>query len=337
MHAARIMFRTSAALAALVLLGWFMAGPDRQLTVTPGDPAAAAHQPSVGRPEGRERAWARAETDPVRRAALLRRKLESWVALAPEDACAWVLGLPDSDRLNAATALLIATADQPELASELTRQLCAADPTFIREHGTILLAVLVESGASDVALQFAARGGPESPVWLDCTFGLWAAHDPEQAARAALALPDGGGFSTVAGVWAEQDPAGLAEFAMEKLDGTSRTLALEDALGQWLIRDPAAVSEWLGRFEPTAELDAGVSALALLPALVHPHPDVALGWAAGIVDPALRIRTLARVATQWAEVNPFAARQYVAATGELTLVDRLDLLAVLDRPPRPPD
>lgn len=336
MRPARPLFLVSAALAALVLLGWLAAlGPGQPPDAATVRPAGGTpHQPP-GQPAGLPSTHAAAKSgrDPAR----FGHELEAWVAHTPEAACAWVLSLPASDRLDAATALLIAAADQPELASELARHLCKADPAFIREHGTILLAVLVEAGAPEVALRFAATGGAESLDWLDSTFSLLAEQDPEKAALTALARPEAEGFSTVARIWAGQDPARLAGFAMERLEGISRALALEEALPQWLARDPVAVSGWLDRFEPAAELDAGVSALALLPALARPHPDVALGWAASIVDPELRARTLASVATQWAEVNPFAARQHVSIAGELTLADRLNLLAVLDRPPRPPD
>ena len=276
---------------------------------------------------------ARRETDPALRAGKVRTVLHDWAAAEPDAAAAWVLFTPADERLEHATTLLIALANQPDAAARLARLLCEKDPAFIREHGDTLVTVLAENKLFAAALRFAEIGGPERAQWISLTLARWAEQQPQLAAEAALALAEPDGFPTVIASWSARDPAALAEFARQVPDPTARTAALTEALRRWIERDPSSAANWINHIEPGAEFDESAQALATLPPLLSRHPDVALGWAASIVDPALRATTLRSVVQSWMHTDTTDARRQITASSLLSAEDRATLLALLDRTP----
>lgn len=286
-------------------------------------PAAPEAAPPEARPIGKP-----AETGPRPQ-----EQMDAWVATSPDAACAWVLGRPAGDRLDAATTLLIAAADHPGLAARLAARLCAEDTTFVRDHGDTLVTVLGAQGRFDAALAFARMGGPEHSEWLQRVLTDWARQDPRAAVRAALDQPEDEGLPQVAAVWAAHDPAALADFAMDSLRGPARTQALTAALPVWIERQPAAVAAWLDRFGPNQEFDSSFAALALLPVMVARYPDVALDWAGLIVDPEIRRHTQSALVLQWARNDPAAVQRHLDSAPNLSDDDRTRLLASLHRPP----
>ncbi len=273
------------------------------------------------------------ETDPATRAGKVRTALHDWTAVAPDAAAAWVLTTPGDERLDHATTLLIALANQPEDAARIAKLLCVKDPAFIREHGDTLVTVLTENKLFSAALSFAEIGGPERAQWISITLARWAEQQPQLAAEAALALAEPDGLPVVVATWSARDPAAVAEFARQIPDPTARTAALTEALRRWIERDPSAAAGWINTIEPSADLDVSARALATLPPLLSRHPDVALGWAASMVDPTLRAETLRTVVLSWAQTNTAAARRRIANAPDLGTDDRATLLALLDRTP----
>ncbi len=291
--------------AALVL---FSGGAGLGWWITSCDPLILARMPSFAAAETVDGARA---SDPARR-------------------CEEVLRLPVDQRLAAATALLIAAAEEPGLASRLARRLCAADPIFRREHGDTLITMLGASHQFEAALAFAELGGPERSVWLQRCLEDWAETDPGAAMQAALAQPGGEGLAHVAAQWAERDPAAAAEFALQSLPGDARAQALAVVLPAWIQRQPAAAASWLDQLEPNQELDGSLATLARLPAIVATWPDVACDWSAAIVDPEIRQRTQTELVQQWAGTDRTAARAYLTSASRLLPPDRLRLLALLE-------
>lgn len=273
------------------------------------------------------------EPDPVIRAGRIRAVLHDWTLADPTAATAWVLSTPVNERLDHATTLLIALANQPEDAARVARLLCEKDPAFIREHGDTLVTVLTENKLFGAALRFAEIGGPERAQWISLTLARWAEQQPQLAAEAALALAEPDGFPVVVATWSARDPAAVAEFARQIPDPNARTAALTEALRRWIERDPASAAVWINTIEPSAEFDVSARALATMPPLLSRHPNVALGWAASVVDPTLRAETLRTVVLSWAQTDSTAARHHIVTNNGLGAEDRATLLALLDRTP----
>jgi hypothetical protein len=146
---------------------------------------------------------------------------------AASDAVENVLRLPDSARVAAASDLLLELSDQPEVASEVARQLARRDKSFVREHGASLIATLAANGDFIGAMVFAELGGPERPLWLGQALMALADQDPALAAHAAMFEFDGEGFPEIAAIWAKRDPAAFAAFANRLPDNLHRSIALE--------------------------------------------------------------------------------------------------------------
>ena len=142
------------------------------------DPARAL-QRATAAADGRAR-------EELRHAALC-----GWARVAPEAAADWVLAAPVDQRLAAAASVVIGAVEQPEAAMRVARRLCAADPTFVREHGHTVIAALGAAGEFAAAQQFAELGGPERALWMCSVFARWAQADPAAALKAAQALEDG--------------------------------------------------------------------------------------------------------------------------------------------------
>jgi hypothetical protein len=87
---------------------------------------------------------------------------------------------------------------------------------------------------------------------------------------------------------------------------------LNAALPRWVDEDPVAASKWINQFEPSAEFDAGLAAIAERPRLVRQNPELALEWADNICDRSKRIMTKHAIFTQWAERNRPAAERFAA-------------------------
>jgi hypothetical protein len=129
------------------------------------------------------------------------------------------------------------------------------------------------------------------------------------------------------------DPAAVAAFAVTLPSGAERTLALQQALPQWVSRDAHSAAAWLRGFASTEEFDAGATALASSTELVETTPEAAIRWAASVKDPTARANALHALAANLAGRNADAVRRFIADTPELPTTGVRALLDGLNLPP----
>lgn len=244
-----------------------------------------------------------AEPNRLRREKLRAAALRGWGAQAPESAADWVaLNLREVERSAALVAVIDGAAREPARARQFVGQLNLADPANAYEHGHALIRAFVARGEFAAAAEFSTVSPAESSArsaWINGAFSSWAQHQPRSAAQAALTVVDPAAreiaFGGVIAGWAPAEPASLAAFSLQMPVGPERTAALAEALRHWVTQEATAASNWMSRLEPSAELDAGAAAVATFLPLIASRPEVALGWAQAIVEPALREQTLAVV------------------------------------------
>lgn len=281
-------------------------------------------------------ARALAEPNRGRRERFLKTALRAWAENAPADAAHWALARPAGEREAALASVIAGAAAQPDEAVFLVRQLCDAEPALALERGSALIAALGERESFAEAAKFAAAGAPaQRDAWTGAAYARWAENEPKAAADSALALADpaqrDAALRAAITGWAPNEPASLADFAVKLPAGETRLYALGESMRQWIDADPVAAAAWIDRFEPSAELDNAVAAIAQQPYLAERRPDVALSWAESITDRGVRAATLGQLVQAWAQRDPAAARRYIETSRDLRAEDRTDLLNVLGR------
>lgn len=268
------------------------------------------------------------ESNPMLRERLRNAVLKGWAAVAPDKAADWTLVLPAADRRSALVAVFSGAVERPSEAARLGKKLCAQIPEEAGDYGQLLISALTESGAYETAAHFAQESTSEhGPAWLNAAYYQWAMHQPESALKAFGGISDRAArshaFLGLTAGWAEANPAAVANYAVNLPAGADRAAALGQMLSQWATRDPLTASEWmLKNLNPSPDLDEGVAAVASLPSLVSQRPEIAIGWAESIADPALRASTLTTVARLWAERDPDGARRYLQSTGSLSAEEK---------------
>lgn len=187
----------------------------------------------------RERGLTAVVTSPSLPIALAREPVPSRVEnlqrlalIAPDDAAASVLALPDDERLAPATALLTALAERTDDLVRVAQRLCREDQVFVREHGDTLITILMAAGEHAHAVEFAALGGPERGEWLARAFRLWSEQAPEKAAEAALAFNGDDAAPAAFRPWAARDALAVARFAARTDTDNARRAAHEALLAQ---------------------------------------------------------------------------------------------------------
>jgi hypothetical protein len=108
--------------------------------------------------------------------------------------------------------------------------------------------------------------------------------------------------------------------------GENRDYALDRAMDNWSLQDPAGLADWLDTLPPGAESDAGTALLLAKADGANCSPEVALGWVEVITDPGLKLASLTRVLEQWAQTDSAAAADYVKNASWLDDRQRLALL-----------
>jgi hypothetical protein len=269
-----------------------------------------------------------------RRTAWLHAVLRGWAAVAPGAAAAWISTLPSIEREGAESAVMEGAIHNSAAAIALARQLVQSDPADARSHANQLLRVLSHCGEYEAGVDFAVNLPAHiRSEMLGTAFQYWALSQPERAFDVALKLPEGDTRKTALDAaisgWSQGDPSGLAEFALNLSSATDRAEALQTALREWVQVNPKAASEWIDKFDPKPELDAGAAAVALEPGVLAKRPEIAASWAESITDPMLRSNTLANVLRGWAGKDSAAALNYAKASTALQPTDRDTLLAEL--------
>lgn len=305
------------------------ASPRREREMTDTLKSLAATDPT------RALALASAEPNLRLRETLLQAVLEGWATRKPDDAVAWAMNLAEDRRRQAIEAVFAGAARDPEAVIRLGTRLSAQEPALTGDYGNSVVNALAQTGAFDAAVRFASSVSAEHRgQLLSSAFHAWAQHRPEQALEALKALPDANArVEAQQGLlsgWAYTQPAALANHAMQLPAGEERARALREALPQWVARDPVATLQWLDKFDPAPDFDAGVAAVASLHTLVSKSPAVALSWAESIFDPALRHDTIRNVVEQWARSDQTAARRYVENLQDVSADQRTQMLEAIN-------
>lgn len=313
------------------------------LSALPHSPAAdeatgAALQKLAESDPARALALALQERNRHRRTDWLHAVLRGWATVAPLDAAAWLSNLSSLEREGAEGAVMEGAAHQTAAAIDLAQRLVQSDPTNARSHANLLLRVLSRDGEYEACVDFTSRL-PESirAEMLGTAFQYWAEAQPEHALNVALKFPAGDTRKTALDAaisgWAQSDPAGLAEFALKLPSAEDRTEALQTAMREWVGINPKAASDWIDKFDPKPELDAGAAAVALQPDIIARQPEIAASWAESITDAKLRSATLAQVLREWSGKNRPAALDYAKNSSVLEPADRTTLLNELSSSP----
>lgn len=262
--------------------------------------------------------------------------------LATRDAQAavsWTLShVRASERRAAVEAIAAGAVTQPEEAIRAFHQLTLDDPLLASDHGNALVSAFAHAGQFQTASDFAAAGPTQfRAAWLSNVYHSWAVCQPQAALASLNNIADTAARKEAtnglyAG-WASSDPAGLVAYAQTLPVGESRLDALKEGLTQWVYRDSTAASDWMDKFDPSPDLDAGAAAIAVMPALVERKPDIAASWAESITDPELRANTLLDLIRLWAEHDALAARKYASTSTALRPETRALALSILTPEP----
>ena len=262
---------------------------------------------------------AQAEINRHLREQLLAAALRGWGRAAPDAAAGWAFAQGEpSDRASALRAVFAGAVDRPEEAVRVGRLAFERDPNGATEHGVALIDALVEAGHYAVASRVASESNPARPVWVIEAFAKWSTLQPDEAAHAAAALPEGevrtDALRGTANGWGEADPGGLSQFLTALPASTTRRELLGHSLRQWVTTDPVAASKWINGVELGPDMDEGVAAVATMSSL---KPEVATSWAESIESPQLRSETLATVLREWGRTDPKTAAHYLATARDL--------------------
>jgi hypothetical protein len=257
--------------------------------------------------------------------------LRGWASASAQEASTWVSTLPSDDRPDAMQAVFTGAAGDPESMVRFADILFSEDPPSTKIYGPILMTVLNEAGAYEIAAHFAQeKGAAERRSWLSGVFYQWAAHQPEQARAAIDHMTDEStrneAFGGLVSGWAEANPSTLASYALTLPAGVNQTEALRQALSQWAAKDLVGATEWIAHFEATPDLDVGIAAVATSANMIDGWPQIAQGLAENISQPELRANTLQQVARRWEEHSPGSVEHFIHATPNLRQEDRAALL-----------
>lgn len=262
--------------------------------------------------------------------------LRGWGATAPDSAADWAMALPlPGERMRCVEAVLTGAAERPDDAVRVGLRLCAADRNTAGPYGHALVNALIgKQGAFEAATRFAQSAGmvDMQAVLLESAYRQWADHQPQQALQDLAQIADPkirhAAYEGVLSGWASSNPAQLAHYAQALPAGEDRSRTFGAALFHWVEKDPVGATEWIGRYDPSPDLDPGVAAVATLPTLVSGQPQLAMDWAGSITDPSLRAMTKKNVFGDWARNDPAAARKFAEALGNPD--ERESLLAIID-------
>lgn len=279
---------------------------------------------------------AQGETNLKLRDALVQASLRGWARLSPTNAADWALALADPGAREAALSSVFAgtLAVNPDAAVRLCSLVCSKDPGNAAGYGSRLIDELCAAGDFDMAAQLAVQGdgATQRSIWMAEAWSKWAELQPDQAAAAAVAIPDtdakNEALHGMVGGWAATDPAGLARFLSQLPPGGDRGLMVGQALQSWVQQDPAAAANWIN--DQTAalgsDLDQGVESVATLNIL---KPDLAVNWAESIDNNRLRSEALTDILRNWVQTDFTAARNYFETTRDLQPADRQQIAEII--------
>jgi hypothetical protein len=278
----------------------------------------------------RAMALAEAEGNLKLREQLKQAALSGWASTAPADASNWALALKTpSERSTAmSTVFASAAAADPDAAVAVAKYMMQEGIDGFQGYGSSLIDALCNAGNFQAAAQFAAGGDDQTRRgWLGEMYSQWAALQPEEAAKAAMAITDpdvqNGALHGVIGGWAEADPAALTEFLSQTPPSSDRGQMMGQALWNWVKIDPAAAADWINNSDMGADLDQGILAVASRDLSEDDFtPQTAISWAESIQDDTVRSEALRNVLRNWVMMDLPAATSYFNSTTDLLPADR---------------
>jgi len=267
------------------------------------------------------------------RAQLRLAVLRGWAATNPEAAAEWAIGRSVTEREGCFEALMAGASAQSAAAEKIALMFSARESDRAPEYTLALVDALGEVGSFRDAVKFVSElPATTQPLQaMNRAFSLWAAHDPERAAKAIDSIAEASmreeAFRGFVIGWAEADPAALAKYAVELPAGDRRVLSFANALPRWLDADPEAAAVWVRDrgTDPHPDFDPVVLAVSTNAAVTAWRPDIAASLAESISDPSLRSNTLRTLAFKWNETDPAAARRYVEGSRFLTPEEKMTL------------
>ena len=278
----------------------------------------------------RAMALAQAEGNLKLRKELKQAALSGWASTAPADASDWALALKTpSERSDAmGTVLASAAATNPDEAVRMATQMMKDGIDGYQGYGGSLIDALCNTGNFEAAAQFAASGDDQTRRgWLGEMYSQWAALQPEEAAKAAMAINDpdiqNGALHGVIGGWEDADPAALTQFLSTTPPGSDRGQMMGQALWNWVKVDPVAAADWINNSDMGPDLDQGILAVASRDLSEDDFPpSTAVSWAESIQDDTLRSEALRNVLRNWLFIDRAAATSYFNSTADLLPADR---------------
>lgn len=115
---------------------------------------------------------------------------------------------------------------------------------------------------------------------------------------------------TIARRWVDfHDPRDLFAWLVQLPPGESRNDAVNAGFSRWWSKNPRDAREWIRESSPGEALDPAVAVFARETS--RASPALAIEWADGIHDPAMRRRTIAPILRQWVFEDRKAARAWM--------------------------
>jgi hypothetical protein len=259
--------------------------------------------------------WAKSQTDDVLRERLLSILLRAWAEQHPREAIDWALAQDEPVRSSRIEAALLGVATNPTIALEIGRELLSRDSEHGNSYGAALVTALSAAGHFEAALQFSMENPAHAEAdWFKTTFHRWAESDPKAAIKALDAIEDrssrDAAFQAAITGWADCDYSALADYATSLPTGQNRAFALDTAMSQWCLQNPATLGEWLNNQPASPELDKAVATLITCTDTENRSPVVAMSWVDGIHDATLRSESLLYVMREWTAQDAAAAWKY---------------------------
>lgn len=148
------------------------------------------------------------------------------------------------------------------------------------------------------------------------TFRNFALRFPEEAARAAMTVPNENNaraiaIEAVARAWFENDAGAAMKWATELPDSQDRFFGVRSLLPKLAETDPASVGAYVSTLPATYPFNNLTQNFAGQWAAID--PTAAGAWATGLASPALRSVVIPNIARNWAEDDPRSAAAWIAS------------------------
>lgn len=258
------------------------------------------------------------EANPLRRFQDALEYMEDWVSADPEDALAWLMEQPRSERRDEVIRLAIG-------------QFAESDPkaAAIWAHGN-LTGDALNNSLILITEEWALRNGAEAADWLNTlppsherdaalegTFFVWAANHPEAAVSHLASHPPEDELATIlryatyAG-WAKSNPENAVRASLESSRRHGDPNQFASTLANWATIDLPASSDWLLENLPVGpERSASVLELAGMYASLSPQAGVT--WLDRLESGSEREAAANKLASEWAATDPVEAAKWSAA------------------------